>query len=110
MERYLQSDNERAVNQYCDLAAKYGLTPTQLALWWCYQNELVASTIIGATSMEQLEENLHAYDIRLDDYNGDKKGDDDDDTAATTTTTILEEIAAIYKKYTDPTKSRNNPQ
>ncbi|KAG7350058.1 aldo/keto reductase family protein [Nitzschia inconspicua] len=94
MERYLQSINEEAVNCYCGLAHKYNLTPTQLALSWCYHNELCASTIVGATTMEQLEENLQAYDIKLDDVN----------------TKIREEIDAIYKKYTDPTKARNNPQ
>jgi aryl-alcohol dehydrogenase-like predicted oxidoreductase len=94
MERYLQSLNEQAVNAYCDLASKYKLTPTQLALSWCYHNELVASTIIGATTLEQLRENIEAYDIRLDDV--DPK--------------ITEEINDIYKKYTDPTKARNNPQ
>lgn len=88
MDRYLGSLNERAVNKYCDLAAKYDLTPAQLALSWCYHNEKVASTIIGATSMEQLDENIKAYDIRLSDE-------------------IHKEIAQIYKEYTDPTKARN---
>jgi hypothetical protein len=37
---------------------------------------------------------LKAYDIRLDEVDS----------------TIQEEITAIYKKYTDPTKARNNPQ
>jgi len=94
MERYLQSLNEEAVNAYCDLAEKYDLTPTQLASSWCYHNELVASTIIGATTMEQLEENLQSYDIKLDEVSSD----------------IKEEINQIYKRYTDPTKARNNPQ
>lgn len=91
MARYLQSLNEEAVNEYCILAAKYKLTPTQLALSWCYHNELVTSTIIGCTSMEQLHENIQSYDIRLPNE-------------------VYPEIATIYKKYTDPTKARNNPQ
>merc|ERR1712194_743111 len=66
MARYLGSENEGAVNAYCDLAEKYDMTPSAFALAWCYHNELVASTIIGATSMDQLEENLKAYDLRLD--------------------------------------------
>jgi len=88
MKRYLGSQNEEAVNAYCDLAVNHNLTPTQLALSWCYHNELVATSIIGATTMEQLEDNLKAYDVRL--------GDD-----------VQKEIADIYRKYTDPTKSRN---
>jgi aryl-alcohol dehydrogenase-like predicted oxidoreductase len=88
MDRYLDSLNERAVNKYCDLAAAHDLTPTELALSWCYHNEKVASTIIGATSMEQLDENIKAYDVRLSDE-------------------VHEEIAKIYKEFTDPTKARN---
>jgi aryl-alcohol dehydrogenase-like predicted oxidoreductase len=86
MERYLNSQNEEAVNAYCDLAESNGLTPSELALSWCYHREFVASTIIGATTQEQLEENLKAYDIHL-------KED------------ILEGVDKIYKKYTDPTKA-----
>ena len=66
MERYLGSQNEEAVNAYCDLAIKNKLTPTQLALSWCYHNELVASSIIGATTMDQLKENLSSIDVTLD--------------------------------------------
>lgn len=91
MERYLQSLNEEAVNEYCTIASEHNLTPTQLALSWCYHNELVASSIIGATTMEQLHENIKSYDIKLSDE-------------------IHGKIAAVYKKYTDPTKARNNPQ
>lgn len=101
MARYLDSENENAVNAYCDLAESYNLTPTQLALSWCYHNELVGSTIIGATSLEQLEENLLAYDIKLNTQL--KTGDSE------TPTTILDEIGQIYKRYTDPTKAKNDP-
>lgn len=96
MERYLQSENEVAVNAYCDLAERYDLTPTEFALSWCYHNELVASTIIGATTMEQLEENLKAYDLRLDEIELENSS-------------MLEEISRIYKKHTDPTKAKNDP-
>ena len=87
MDRYRNSLNSEAVSAYCDLARKQGLSPSELALSWCYHRELVASTIIGATTMEQLEENLKAYDVRLEDDVHDK-------------------IKEIYKKYTDPTKAR----
>jgi aryl-alcohol dehydrogenase-like predicted oxidoreductase len=82
--------NEAAVNAYCDCATKHNMTPSQLALAWCYQNELIASTIIGATTMEQLHENCQAYDMK-DQIDG----------------TILKDIDQIYKQYTDPTKARN---
>jgi aryl-alcohol dehydrogenase-like predicted oxidoreductase len=90
MDRYLGSMNEAAVNAYCDCATKHNLTPSQLALAWCYHNTLVASTIIGATSIEQLHENCQAYDLK-------SKIDE----------TILKDIDEIYKQYTDPTKARN---
>jgi aryl-alcohol dehydrogenase-like predicted oxidoreductase len=61
------------------------MTPTQLALSWCYHRNHVSSTIIGATSLKQLDENIGAYDIRLDEA-------------------TLEKINKVYKKFTDPTK------
>ena len=42
-----------------------GLTPTQLALAWCYSRWFVGSTIIGATTLEQLQENIDALDVTL---------------------------------------------
>ena len=41
------------------IAEKYGMTPTEMALKWCHSRSFVASTIIGATSMEQLKENIN---------------------------------------------------
>lgn len=99
MDRYLGSQNEQAVQAYCDLAEANDWTPAQLALAWCYHNPLVASTIIGATTMEQLEENLKAYDLRLLDGSDDADGDD---TAAAVG--MAEGIAQIYKQFRDPTK------
>eukprot|EP00566_Odontella_aurita_P011792 CAMPEP_0113571860 /NCGR_PEP_ID=MMETSP0015_2-20120614/25785_1 /TAXON_ID=2838 /ORGANISM="Odontella" /LENGTH=395 /DNA_ID=CAMNT_0000474851 /DNA_START=45 /DNA_END=1229 /DNA_ORIENTATION=- /assembly_acc=CAM_ASM_000160 len=85
MERYLGSQNEAAVTAYGKIAKEAGLTPSELALSWCYHREHVCSTIIGATTLPQLEENIGAYDIKLDED-------------------VLEEISQVYKKYTDPTK------
>jgi aryl-alcohol dehydrogenase-like predicted oxidoreductase len=48
-----------------DLAAQQGLTPTQLSLAFVYRRWCVGSTIIGATSMAQLQENLDASDVTL---------------------------------------------
>lgn len=50
-----------AVKAYSELAAEHGLTPSTLALAWCNQTDGVTSTIIGATSMAQLEENIAAF-------------------------------------------------
>jgi aryl-alcohol dehydrogenase-like predicted oxidoreductase len=41
------------------------MSMTELALAWCYTRWFVASTIIGATSVEQLKANIDAYEVKL---------------------------------------------
>jgi aryl-alcohol dehydrogenase-like predicted oxidoreductase len=53
------------VAQYARLAREHGMTPAQLALAWCYSRWFVASTIIGATTLAQLRENIDAFDVKL---------------------------------------------
>ena len=50
-----------AALRYNALAREHGLTPTQMALAFCYTNWRVASTIIGVTSLTQLDECLDAW-------------------------------------------------
>ncbi|MFT6984964.1 MAG: aryl-alcohol dehydrogenase-like predicted oxidoreductase [Psychromonas sp.] len=52
---------EQAIAACAELAKQYSLTPAQLALAWCNQVDGVTSTIIGATNMEQLKENIQAF-------------------------------------------------
>lgn len=52
-----------AVNAYVSVAQKHGITPAQLALAWVDNVPGVTSTIIGATSLPQLEDNIKAFDI-----------------------------------------------
>lgn len=54
-----------AARRYNALAREHGLTPSQLALAFCYRNWRVASTIIGVTSLAQLDECLDAWDVQL---------------------------------------------
>jgi aryl-alcohol dehydrogenase-like predicted oxidoreductase len=82
-QRYAKPNVAPAVAAYAALAREHGLTPTQLALAWCYQRWCVASTIIGATSMAQLEENLRAWECRLSEE-------------------TLSAIDAIHLRYTNP--------
>ncbi|MFZ4873880.1 aldo/keto reductase [Janthinobacterium sp. Mn2066] len=63
--RYIRPATIEAARQYAVLARAHGLTPTQLALAWCYSRWFVASTIIGATSLAQLQHNIDAHDIAL---------------------------------------------
>ena len=63
--RYSNPESEWATEQYAQLAERHGLTPTQLALAFIKQQFFVTSTIIGATNLDQLKENIQAFDIDL---------------------------------------------
>ena len=54
-----------ATRLYSQLARDNGMTPTQMALAFCYTRWCVASTIIGVTSVAQLEENINAFGTSL---------------------------------------------
>jgi aryl-alcohol dehydrogenase-like predicted oxidoreductase len=54
-----------AARRYNALAMANGLTPTQMALAFCYTKWQVTSTIIGVTSVAQLEQNIDAYGTTL---------------------------------------------
>lgn len=64
-QRYGKAGVASAVGAYVELAARHGLTPTQLALAFVYSRWFVASTIIGATSVAQLDEDLAALALPL---------------------------------------------
>jgi aryl-alcohol dehydrogenase-like predicted oxidoreductase len=63
--RYLRPAVLEAVAQYAALARAHGMTPAQMALAWCYTRWFVASTIIGATTLAQLKENIDALGTEL---------------------------------------------
>jgi aryl-alcohol dehydrogenase-like predicted oxidoreductase len=54
-----------AARRYNALARENGMTPTQMALAWCYTRWQCASTIIGVTTVAQLDEDLDAWGTRL---------------------------------------------
>ena len=54
-----------AARRYNQLARDNGMTPTQMALAFCYHRWSVASTIIGVTSLAQLNEDLAAWSTQL---------------------------------------------
>ena len=54
-----------SVKQLAQLAAEHQMTTAQLALAWCAQVDGVTSTIIGATSLQQLEDNIAAFEFSL---------------------------------------------
>ena len=58
-----------AAEAYCDIAERAGLSPSALAILWCRTRPFVArhgAVIVGGTSVEQLEQNLDAFDLPLD--------------------------------------------
>jgi aryl-alcohol dehydrogenase-like predicted oxidoreductase len=54
-----------AAKRYSALARAHGLTPLQLALAFCYTKWQVASTIIGVTSVAQLNESIDIWGMTL---------------------------------------------
>ncbi|WP_416306365.1 aldo/keto reductase [Neptunicella sp. SCSIO 80796] len=58
---------QAATREYVAIAEKQQITPAQLALAWCNQVDGVSSTIIGATSLAQLSEDMQAFELVLSD-------------------------------------------
>ena len=65
--RYNSAQSAEATRLYQEVAHKHGLTLTELALAFVTQQAFVTSTIIGATTMEQLKENIATIDVVLSD-------------------------------------------
>jgi aryl-alcohol dehydrogenase-like predicted oxidoreductase len=66
MDRLLQPDVLRAVQQLKPIAEEAGLTLPQFALAWVLREPNVASAIIGASRPEQVRENAHASGVIVD--------------------------------------------
>jgi aryl-alcohol dehydrogenase-like predicted oxidoreductase len=64
-QRWGRPEALEAARRYNRLAREHGLTPTRMALAFCYTKWQVASTIIGVTSLAQLDEDLDAWGTRL---------------------------------------------
>ena len=82
-QRWGRPESLAASRRYNSMAQKNGMTPTQMALAFCYTQWRVASTIIGVTSVAHLEENLAAWGTVL-------------------SADVLAEIDAIRKDLRDP--------
>ncbi len=63
--RYTNDNCTRATKLYQELAQANGLTLTQMALAFVQQQQVVTSTIIGATSLAHLEENINTHKVVL---------------------------------------------
>jgi aryl-alcohol dehydrogenase-like predicted oxidoreductase len=64
-QRWGRPDAIAAARRYNALARANGMTPVRMALAWCYTRWQVASTILGVTSVAQLDEDLAAWGAKL---------------------------------------------
>lgn len=63
MDRYESAAGETAISAYVDLAGDVGWDPAQFALKFVDTRPFTTATIIGATTLEQLNMNLDAFDL-----------------------------------------------
>jgi aryl-alcohol dehydrogenase-like predicted oxidoreductase len=64
-QRYETPGAERAIERYVGLAREFGLDPAQMALAFVNARPFVTSTIIGATSIEQLKVDIGSIDVAI---------------------------------------------
>ncbi|WP_341528355.1 NADP(H)-dependent aldo-keto reductase [Nostoc sp. UHCC 0302] len=65
-QRYFKPKVTEVVTAYVEVAKRHQLSPAQLALAFVRSRWFVASTIIGATTLEQLKENIESVNVVLD--------------------------------------------
>lgn len=80
-QRYQKPHVVEAVAAYAKLAAEHGLSPAQMALSFVRSRLFVTSTIIGATTIAQLKENLNGVELNAE---------------------VLKSIDEIHYRYTNP--------
>jgi aryl-alcohol dehydrogenase-like predicted oxidoreductase len=81
--RYSGETAVEATKKYAELAKENGLSMAQMALAFVNSRPFVTSNIIGATTMEQLKENIESIEVNLSDE-------------------VLEGIEAIHKAIPNP--------
>ncbi|WNP35443.1 NADP(H)-dependent aldo-keto reductase [Enterobacter kobei] len=81
--RYSGEQSQKAVAAYVDIAKRHNLDPAQMALAFVRRQPFVASTLLGATTLEQLKTNVESYQLDLSEA-------------------VLAEIEAVHRIYTYP--------
>jgi len=66
MTRYSSEQSSLATGEYLKIAEKYGMTLAQMSLAWVNHQDFVTANIIGATTLDQLKENIASIDVDLD--------------------------------------------
>jgi aryl-alcohol dehydrogenase-like predicted oxidoreductase len=65
--RHFKDEGFRVVEEVVNYSKQKGVSPSQFSLAWCVQQQGVTSPIIGPRTMEQLEDNLKALDVKITD-------------------------------------------
>lgn len=81
--RYFNEQSEAATQAYVSLAQEFAIDPAQMALAYVNSRPFVASSIIGATTLDQLKANIESIDLTLPEP-------------------LLERIEKIGAKYSNP--------
>ena len=66
-DRFSNKESKKAIQKYYNLAKENGMSLTTMALSFVNDRSFVTSNIIGATSIDQLKENIDSYKIFLSD-------------------------------------------
>jgi aryl-alcohol dehydrogenase-like predicted oxidoreductase len=61
----VELNSNKATKEYINIAKKYNLDPCQMAISFTLSKKWVSSSIIGATTMNQLKDNIAAADLKL---------------------------------------------
>lgn len=67
LQRYEGTGADAAINAHLDLAQRHDVDPAQFAIKFCDTRIFTTSTIIGATTMEQLKTCIDAFDLEWTD-------------------------------------------
>lgn len=81
--RYHKLNVAAAVQEYKTIAQRYHLSPAVLAIAFVRSRWFITSTLIGATHLDQLKENLESLQVTL-------------------TSDILKDIEAVHLRYPNP--------
>ncbi len=82
-EHRMHPQTDAAIERYIELANRHGLDVCQMALAFVNSRPFLTSTLIGATTMEQLKTNIASIELTLSDQ-------------------VLKEIEAIRREYPMP--------
>lgn len=82
-DRFSNKESKKAIQKYYNLAKENGMSLTTMALSFVNDRSFVTSNIIGATSIDQLKENIDSYKTLLSDL-------------------VLEEINNIHNNQPNP--------